>query len=450
MSVAKVALSVGILILSSQFAGAAPRARLSLSQASFISPDYQKTPQSSFQFMTGGVDTLAGFRSEADIDDSLQAQLRALVAPGASVMNYLNINQLFWKQGPFSFGRKKIPWSLLDEEFALGIYQPLFKGNPLQMESQGLTGAFLQFEATEEIPWGLTFFGSSVFIPNQGPGYEVEDGVFRSTNPYFQTPPSRAVVNDMAFDLKYQLVRPNTEEIVFHQSFAGQLFFGKVHQGLYGQVAYALKPMNELNLGFVGYAPPADRQLKVEILPAVSDHTVLSSDLYYSWEHLRAGLSLVQERPREPKFGNDWTYAQFSNSNLFSPSVGWREDHFELRAALLMLEGGESQGVGPNANQAGALIPQRYPFRNAGMLSGKYFYHIRRFENVTFSSRYLRGQDGEFDLWLTQAAYQWEKDWAVHLVSQMVAVQDNPKGKLTAWSSSVNNDLLALGVSYVF
>lgn len=444
------ALVGALIVFGANSSWGAPQGRVSLSQASFISPDYHQTIKKDYQFVGAGFDTLSDVRHESEIEDTLQAQIRGVVAPGTSVMNYLNVSQLFWKQDLLSVGRKKINWSELDEDFGLGVYQPLFKWNPLQWESQGLTGVFLHLEPESQIPWGVTFFGSPFFIPNQGAGFEVQDGTFKESNPYFKAPPTMASVNDKEFNINYNVQKPDTQDVVFRQSFAGRVFLGDSEKGGFGQISYANKPMNELNLAFQGYAPPEDQKVNVDILPAVSNHNVASLDLHYSGSNFRTGISALHEDPKEPTYTTEWTYASFSSSTLVSPFVEFRARGLEVHLATLSVDGGESTGHGPESNQANKFIPQRYPFRNAGLLGAKYQFRMKRFENLGISTRYLRGESGEFDVWLTQASYQWRQGWAVSFTGQLVAVEPNDKGQKTAYNSYVDNDLFAVGVSYVF
>lgn len=433
-----------------QWAWGEPQGRVTFSQAGFISPSYQQTLKKDFQLISGGLDTLSDYRHEEDIDDNLQAQLRGVVVPGVAVMNYLNVSQLFWKQDLLTVGRKKVNWSALDEDYVFGIYQPVFKWNPLQWESQGLTGLFLHWETDEKLPWGLTLFGSPLFIPNQGSGFEVQDGVFQESNPYFHAPPARAFVNGQEFRVNYTIQKPRAEEVVLRQSFAGQVFVGSRDKEGYVQMSYAYKPMNELNLGFVGYAPPTNNQVNVEILPTVSQHSVASMDLQYTMAPFRVGVSGVRENPKDPVFEKEWTYATFTPSTLVSPFIEFSDKRAELRFSVLRVEGGESLGFGPDASQAMKFIPQRYPFRNAGLVSAKYQVRLKRQQSLALSTRYLRGEAGEFDLWLSQAVYQWRPGWAFTLVGQMVAVENTALGEKTAFNSYYDNDLLAVGVSYVF
>jgi len=450
MNLLRKALSGALLTFAVGMAWAGPQGRISLSQASFVSPDYSLTERKDFQLISAGLDTFRGHPSESEIENNLQAQIRGMMAPGAQVLNYLDISQLFWKQQIFSVGRKKIKWSQIDESFGLGIYQPLFKWNSLQSESQGLTGLFMHVEETRgSIPWGLTLFGSPLYIPNQGAGYEIKDGKFENTNPYFSAPPQNAEVNGQKTQFQYILQKPEMSDVIYQQSFAGQVFLGDRKRGAFAQGAFAQKPMNELTLGFQGVLVPG-RKIETLILPKVMNHNVMSAETRYSFSNISVGIAGVSETLQNPKFESQWTYAKYSAASLISPFVDIQFRGAEINLAILSVQGGETSFDGPQAKEAEKVLIPHFPFRNAAVAQVKYQYRVKRNENIGFSTRYLRGEKGEFDLWTGTVAYQWQERWAVQLTSQMVAVQPVSFNDKTLYHSYAENDLVAVGVSYVF
>ncbi len=431
--------------------------RISLTEAGFVSPDYKLTDRKNFQFVGAGLDTLSKAQKESEIEDSLQAQVRGVVAPGVTVLSYLNVSQLFWKQDTLTVGRKKVSWSLLDNEFLLGIYQPLFKWNPLQSETQGLTGVFLNLHNEEEgqIPWGVTVFGSPLFIPDQGAGYEIKEGQFEKSNPYFQGAPTRAEINGQVVDVNYNVEKPATQDIIYNNSFAGRIHLGKEYRGFYAQASYANKPSNQLALGFDGYvySDGVEDVTKVDIMPALYFHQVSSADIKWMGRNFGVGISGVHENPGAPKFQGetrDWTYVVYQESNLVSPFIQLRGYGIDAKLSYISVSGGESEAIGKFASQSGKFLPQRYPFKNAGLASIAYRYRLKKDSGVGISTRYLQGERSEFSLWTSQLFYQWEERWAMNMQGQMVAVQDNPDGRSTGYWPFVNNDSVSVGVQYVF
>lgn len=443
-------------LLDLPMASAGTKGRVSVTEAGFVSPDYQQTQRKDFQFIGAGLDTLTQADKEEEIENSLQGQIRGMVAPGATVLSYLNVSQLFWKQNALSVGRKKINWSLLDEDFQLGLYQPLFKWNPLQTESQGLTGVFLMLgsepENKETIPWGLTLFGSPMFIPDQGPGYEIKDGQFEASNPYFQNVPKQAQVFGETVPLKYNVQKPQTDSVIFNNSFAGRAHIGNERRGFYGQVSYANKPANQLALGFDTYLNinPNANLAEVEILPAIYFHQVTSADVKWMGKNFGVGISGLHETPSAPKYKEEWTYVVYKESNLVSPFIQLRGYGIDAKLAYISIAGGESEAIGKFANQSDQFLPQRYPFQNAGVASVTYRYRLKKDSGIGIGTRYLQGEKSEFALWSSHLYYQWEERWAMNLQGQMLAVEDSVAGRKTGYWPFVNNDSVSMGVQYVF
>jgi hypothetical protein len=440
----------GSLFLLCLSAWGSPQGRIALSQESFVSPDYKSTAKKDFQFVGVGVDTLTKVKNENEIEDSLQAQIQANLAPGASVLNYLNVSQLFWKQQGLIFGRKKLVWSQLDESYNLGIYQPNFNWNVLQPESQGLTGLFLRVEAQDtKIPVGIYLFASSLFIPDQGSGYEIKDGQFQESNPYFHAPPTAAVINGQNDSVVYNLQRPRTEDVIFKRSFAAKAYLGNDDDGIFGQFSYANKPSNQLTLGFQGVIVP-NNAIAVDILPAVYEHRILSGDLQYTYSGVSLGMSALQETIGEPNYSSEWTYAKYTNAQLLSPYLRTHFKGLNAKLSYLQIRGGEKKVIGPRASLADSILPNRYPFSNAYLAELSYRYRIRRFQGIEISTRYLTGEKSEFALLTGRGAYQWEERWSAFFETQLASVDNSELGKAIAYHSYMNNDTASIGVQHVF
>lgn len=429
--------------------------RVSLSQQSFVSPDYKSTDKTNFQFVGVGVDTLAKARKESDIEDSLHAQIMANIAPGSTVLNYLNVSQLFWKQNALILGRKKLNWSEIDDSFQLGIYQPNFSWNVLAPESQGLTGLFLKVEPEQgETPMGIYLFASNIFIPDQGAGYEIKDGKFEKSNPYFQSPPTHIEVNGQTDNINYNVQKPRTEDILFSRSFAAKAYLGDNEQGAFIQAAYANKPANQLDLGFQGAITP-NNSVAVQILPAIYYHRLVSADAQYLWGSaangsIGLGISALSETLEDPSYSSEWTYAKYSNSQMLSPFMKAQYKGFKAKFAYLQITGAEKTAEGPQASLAEKILVNRFPFSNAYLADLSYRYRIRRYQGLVFSTRYLTGEKSEFALVSARASYQWEERWSAYLDSQLAAVDNTPAGEKISYHSYMNNDMASVGVQHVF
>lgn len=426
--------------------------KISLSQESYVSPDYKGTERKNFQFIGVGVDSLTDSRGENDIKDGLHTQIDSNIAPGANALSYLNVSQLYLKQNALIFGRKKLVWSELDESFDLGMFQPRFNRNLFQPESQGLTGLFLKVETgNEALPGGVYLFASQLFIPDQGAGYEIRDGQFENSSPFFATPPTQAQVSGQTDKILYNIQKPATEDILFNRSFAAKAFLGEETQGAFVQAAYANKPANLLSLGFQG-ALTSNNALAVDILPSIYNHRLLSGDLQYSFiPELALGVSALSESMDEPKYSAEWTYRTYSPSQMVSPFMKLRLKGFKAKLAYLKITGADHTDVGPKANMAEEVQAARYAFTNAYLAEMSYRYRIRRYQGLTFSTKYLTSEKADFDIWTASASYQWEERWSAYFDMQLASVQSKSMdGKKIAYYDYMNNDTATIGLRHVF
>lgn len=433
-----------------------PQGQVSLTNASFLSEDYVQTNRRDFQFVGAGLDTLVKARTDGEIEDELQGQIRGVFAPGISVLSYLNVSQLFWKHQFLTVGRKKVNWSLLDENYRLGLYQPLFDWNPLQPESQGLTGVFITFQNNEgSIPWGLTLFGTPLYIPNQGAGYEIQDGEFKKSNPYFPTPPRTAMINGQEDQIDYTIQKPETQDIVFQRGFVAQQHVGDPKKGFYFQAAFANKPANDLILGFDGYHQILENEVKIDITPAVWYHSVTSADIQYQFSRFGFGISALEEKPEKPEFekeeGSNLTSPSYAKSSLVSPFMNFKWKGLQMTMAYLSVRGGEVQFEGTFADKGEQLFGvSRYPYQSAYLIGASLKARLAKKQALALSSRVLQGSKSEFMLWTTTMNYQFQERWSLQVTGQMVDVAANKAGVSTDYYDQVNNDALAMGVSYVF
>lgn len=429
----------------------------------FVSPDYRATSNTNLVFLGGGFSTLEGFRfPEARRElvprsfweertsrvDGIQTETTAYFSPQASVMSYVNIAQLFHQGPSFAVGRKRLTYSIGDEIFCSGVYEPRLLWNPLRPESQGLSGIFLELKNREDEPsWGLTVMASSVYLPDQGPGFELRDGQFQSVNPWFRTPPREIQVGPVVDRLDFRIAKVNESEVLLQRSWVGKAYAGSPTRGFFLQLAGAYKPVNQLTLGLDANSVPQEERVLVDVSPRTSYHRVASADMKWSGRWYGVGLSLLQEMPEDPKLPEPWTYGKYSNSQVSTPFVEYRWRSWQARAALQVVTGGEVQATGPQAQRLKDQFQNRYPAKSSQLFELRYRFYSRRDQGFTLSTSYQAADQAAYELVEARAQYQWSRFWSVNFGAIMVR-SDLPSGNVFA--DNQNNDQFNLGIQYVF
>jgi hypothetical protein len=426
---------------------ARPRGEMIFSQESFISPDFAQTDQTNYQYI--GTRLTTDQLGQQGVE-GLQGEVKGMFSPGAPVLSYLNISQLYWQDQELRVGRKKEKWSDIDTRWNLGLYQPLFKWNPLLPEEQGLTGIFISIGRSDlAIPWGMTLMGSPLFIPDQGAGFEIQNGRFVKNNPFFQTPPSQVQVQNQVDAIEYTIERPDTNDIIMNRSFAARAFVGDELDGFYAQLASAYKPMNQLALGFEGFLG-TNSSLEITVLPSVTYHSLISGDLHFARKGFLVGVSYLSESPESPEYDSRWTYARYGKSQMISPFIGFKNREMGIALSYISISGGETTATGPRAANAKDVIPQRFPFKAAYRLSAQAELIRIKKKSVFGDASYMQNPGADWSLLQTDIHVQFHRFWTAFGGVQLAKAQDSQAGKQSYLNPFQNNDSVNLGVSYVF
>lgn len=413
---------------------------------SFISPAFEATQKTSYQFVG------AKLKSAAFAEEDLKMDISGGVALGAPLLNYLNIGEFYAQNRQsqtesFYLGRKRMLWSELDARWDLGVWEPLFKWNPLSPERQGLTGLFWQVDKPY---YTLMLFASPFYLPDQGPSFEIQNGSFIRGNPWFRRPPESIRIWEEATGIDYTFQKPNETEVVLQNSF-GMKVSGGDPEGFRGQLSYVYKPMNQLAIGYEGNLDVSQLKGAVEIQPQVVYHSLVGADASYNFSRLRLGFSGLADRPNKEKvFEEQWTHPEFSDALLVSSYIEWRTNSWGLILQHLDIFGGKVTETGDLASPNRAALMTRYPFQQAQQLSVMTNYQFRQGRRLVAKLTVTHSDRNNFDLVQLSSRLRLSDLWSVFGEMQMVRAGNVTISNQNEISQFVNNDRLLIGAAYVF
>ncbi|MGE5086347.1 MAG: hypothetical protein ACM3MG_08625 [Bacillota bacterium] len=448
-------LSLGTLILSfvgsamalfvPHFAYGQVRTEMKLFSDSFISPEFEATQKNNYQFVG------ASLKTESFSDAPLKMDISGGVAIGSPLLNYLNISEFYLQSRQsdsttFYVGRKKMLWSELDARWDLGVWEPLFKWNPLSPERQGLTGIYWQIDKPQ---YTFMLFASPIFIPSQGPSFEIENGDFVKGNPWFHNPPQSVRIWDEATQMQYHMNQPSTSEIVMQNSYGAKLSFGDP-QGFRVQTSYIYKPDNVLALGYQGSLDLSTLKGSVELKPQVFYHSLTGADVTYKWDQFRLGVSGIWDRPTKEKVYDDpaWTQPVFEDAVLMSPFVEWDNGVWALNFMRLDIYGGKVTEVGEN--QANEPLTNLYPFYQANQVSVLNNWYLGKGRRLMSKLSFTQSDKNDFQLLRVNARMRMSGLWTFFGEMQLLKAGPTDQGNQNDLAQFANNDRLMLGASYVF
>lgn len=420
--------------------------RLLLQNESFLSPQFEATDQSQYQFI--------GFNLRNSLDsERLVLDSETVMAVGTPLLNYIKFKEAAIAIPNSStqtliVGRKKLHWSEMDESWSMGTIEPVFKWNPLNRESHGLTGLFW---ITEQ-PWlRITAFASPVFLPDQGPSFEINsEGHFAKINPWFQMPPKTFQPfpgSDASSDILYKVRKPPESEVIAQTSLGGSLEGTIGEKGLW-RSSYFYKPMNQLALAYDGIYNTGTNVGEVEILPQVGYHRVTAADLIYNGGNYRTGLSYMKDQPDPLKFDSEWTAPVLTAAFMYSAFIQYTHEKQKLRLEYLTIDGGRVTEEGEFADPTRAAITSRYPFHEA--IRSQYGFEIpfqhRRKLQMNFS--WIHSDKNQFDLIQVKGQYHLSRRWRTYADMQLVKAKALTSENSNEISPHENNDRLMIGMSY--
>lgn len=332
---------------------------------SFLSPDYDNTSTKNFGFIG------ATLRSDAKSKDAFKLNFTGQYAIGNSVLSYLNFREIYFAQNidessNLYIGRKLHNWSALDTIWNMGVYQPQFRWNPLAPENQGLTGLFWN-KKTES--FSFTLFASPLYIPDQGASYELKDGQFQSSNPWFQPPPQHVLFQNVLLPIDYEINKPEISSVVFQSQFGAQLRWSH-SDGYFANIGAMYKPANQLALGYKGVL--VTTRVRVDVTPKIFFENIYSGDFGYRGDWGVLQLAVLHSQPKNPEFDSSFNVPVYESSTSWGPQLFYKWDPFEFFVGYLDTTGGNVVDVGPDASADRQSLSQRFLYRQALLLQASY------------------------------------------------------------------------------
>lgn len=313
--------------------------------------------------VTGGLDATVSVAANSD-------RLGYFSIPEVYLKTYSYANYKETRSQWFVFGRKLEEWSRVDSYWKLGVTQPLFSADLLRPQEQGFVGLFLNLE----IAPNLQFMGlySPVFIPEQGPPFEVRNNKILSPSPWFSSPTNSFVLYNGTADIFYSVNTPSIMSIVRKETKGARVLLGHLDDGAWLKMSYMQKPRNQLRLPFEGQLnlTGSSSVARVDIFPRVVFHQTKSIDFGYDAKAWSFWFSWLRDEPTFDKVDSLLTAQTLSQQELFSPalqthfSIGEKQD-LKVSIAYLEQKGGEWSEVGPLATADGNIFTPPMTFSHA-------------------------------------------------------------------------------------
>ncbi len=396
------------------------------------------------------------------------------LALDSSQQNYLAVPELYvlWvdREGvsqdvslEVSLGRRKHLWSVLDDEWKLGLWQPLARWDELDRKTQGFAGLFVRGGAR---PFSANLMLSPIFIPDQGAQSELEDGRVSSQSRWFRPPPRQMIpLGEEQTEIHYEVAMPSLTEILSQFSFVGQLKWQQEQgkgRGHWISLNVADKPLNQIQLPFEGVldiAASSDYGLtRVVIHPRVYRHRLAGVEWGYGSEGSQLWASLTREWVETQDLPGEWFFSPPSGGVY--PGLGFRQNWafwglpgIDTRISYVGFWEDESSLQLSTEGDAGGLAQQgsaRHPFQEALTwgLSSLWSWSESQSLRLGLDHTYSFSERGSLLSLSLRAQTQPGLFWSLGLDLLGAGAQPVSEGGLI--SQYRHNDRVRAGVTYVF
>jgi hypothetical protein len=284
------------------------------------------------------------------------------------------------------------------------------------------------------------FFASGLYVPESNPALDVnkKDRTITTRHPWGDAPATRADVDGVAMDVKYDVEYPEVSEVIYRYSIGANIGFESKHWVMDNFVMRkpenGITPDVEINVDFVS------RVVNAQIDPRFYYHDIVGSTLKYRNLDVEVYVSGMAVRPNEfPDVDERVRYTEIKNMKR-------REDY---------LGGGISK-----SNDLYTLgfnyVARLSPFdREQDDLAQdpRWNQAINIFALRNFGPRYSLSGDVKFDmltkdrLVMVRGNYNVSKQLQMNLGVNMIGTPDDGK---SFWSPYTNNDAVYGGLRYVF
>jgi hypothetical protein len=293
----------------------------------------------------------------------------------------------------FTFGRRKITWSGLEDLWNLGNIEPLDAWDRLRPRSQGLTGVF----AYSQTPvFNFRLFVSGVSFPESNPNVILENNQFQRVHPQSTTSaPQTIKIENQTTPLGYEIKIPSLNRLLIRSSFLAMMET-KPEQRLLARFTYGYLPLNYYPLSMEQILNiPLDQGI-VTIRPRIVDHHIYSGDLGYRInDRLSLGVSGLADDPKSETLpvSVTYNYTALTSQLMTSPWIHYQMNHAKFSLSHLWTRGGIGSDFGQTAQSTAlasgqGLFSSHVFYRSATLLSA-HFYPTSATEAGSFLVRYI-------------------------------------------------------------
>jgi hypothetical protein len=274
------------------------------------------------------------------------------------------------------FGQKREVYSVADEKWSLGLWQPVYQRDLLNPQTMGMIGAHLRFRKSAV---DLQASYLPVFLPNINPEKSSSDNQIKSQGRWFRPLNQEIDFIGKKTDVRYSIGSAKTEEMLLQNSLLLRAALNLNNERLKISASAANKPINEPQFKYSGRHILSEQNkdfFEAQVSPVVFRHQVYNLDLT---SQLSPGwftyVSFGADEPEKKKLGFSTNsvgfQAQQKPESLRYESFGfnYKNDDFcylcELDISYIKTQSEPVIDVDQDGKKLGSILPNRSIYSQA-------------------------------------------------------------------------------------
>lgn len=359
------------------------------------------------------------------------------------------------RQNNITAGRKIENLSFADSFYNFGLMQAFATNDAVQFTAGGLTGLSGRIGSDS---YGLLAGFNPIFIPNQRPQSNFEDGRVVTTNRWAAAPPARFKFGNDFKDINYALKDYKLTDIISHSGFMLNAYAGGTRKRPLLLATYANKPINDIVLSRDTYSDISNFQGYVQITPKVFYHQIYALDVNLDSGRFKSTFSVLADQPVNKEAEALEFIQNLEPLEIYSAYVAldlseYFGKKFEVYSAAAVINGGGIKDLNAEKKESSiAIANSRTQFKKpfvVGMKSDLFFIYNRAVATdvkLTYDQQ-LRGS-----LLSAEMRYSPNREMTLSLGADIIGVENelpsDAQGNFLDQNKA--NDRLTAGFGYVF
>ncbi|MCM0605370.1 MAG: hypothetical protein KA715_04710 [Xanthomonadaceae bacterium] len=282
---------------------------------------------------------------------------------------YISTNKKWSGLHQFALGRKWMSWSMLDDRWRMGLYNPRFTWDPIYPETIGLTGGFYSYESKYV---SFVAYGSPIAIPERGASLSVENGQLISAQPLMKPMPNliTGIIGNSQTPINYSIQMPPTSQMIFRPNGMASLKV-RTDNGLWATGNYGYLPIHQADIFLDATLSASTSRIDAKIMPQFHMQELMGLEAGYQADVFSLWFSAQRQTPNVASIADSTTIRNsIGPASLIATGADFHLMNKNLTLTTTVLTVDET--TTPVSGAFAVSLPSRFWYKRAFQIGAQY------------------------------------------------------------------------------